>query len=211
MKKLSFTAAKKSPEYIKVSDGNKKLQPSKNLKYIIFSIPAIKTCPYATEMCKKLCYAIKAEKAYPSCKKAREYNYSATLNDDFVARMIFTINANLDRPGYKAAKKVVVRIHESGDFYSKDYFEKWVAIAEHFKSEKKVVFMAYTKSVNFVHDIPENMVVRFSLWDDTDPKQYEKAVAMGMPVYTAVEKFTSEPKKIVVVVKIVQLAVNVGH
>ncbi len=51
--------------------------------------------------------------------------------------------------------------------------------------------MAYTKSVRFFagEDIPENMVIRFSIWDDTAPEEIKIAMDMGLPVYTAVDKF----------------------
>ena len=145
----TFKAMKADPRYITVSEGNMKLKPDANTKYLIWSIPAIITCPFATEHCKKACYAIKAERCYPSAKASRAEHLEISKADDFVGRMIFTIEANLSRPGYKAAKRVVVRIHESGDFYSAEYAEKWLEIADHFKADKRVVFMAYTKSVDF--------------------------------------------------------------
>ena len=197
MKRMTFKAAKADRRYIPISEGNKKLVPTKEVRYLIWSIPAIVTCPYATEHCKAACYAIKAERAYPSCRRSRQAHYIDTMRADFIDRMIFTIQANLDRPCYKSAKKIVVRIHESGDFYSERYTNYWIEIAKHFAGDKRVVFMAYTKSVRFFQgkEIPENMVVRFSLWDDT--KASEKAIAdeMELPVYTAVDKFTNESKK----------------
>lgn len=192
----TFKAMKADPRYVTVSEKNMKLKPDANTRYLIWSIPAIITCPFATEHCKRACYAIKAERCYPSAKASRAEHFEISKANDFVERMIFTIEANLSRQVYKAAKRVVVRIHESGDFYSEKYAEKWLAIADHFKADKRVVFMAYTKSVDFFagKEIPENMIVRFSLWDDTDPAEAAKAAEMGLPVYTAVEKFTTETK-----------------
>lgn len=193
---MTFKAMKANARYITVSDGNKKLKPTANTKYIIWSIPAIKTCPGATAECIKNCYARKAEKCYPDVLPAREKHLEESKADDFVERMIFSIKANLDRPSYKAAKRVVVRIHESGDFYTAEYTDKWMEIARHFEDDSRVVFMAYTKSVWFFtgKQIPENMVVRFSLWDDTKAEDKALAESMDLPVYTAVEKFTNETK-----------------
>lgn len=192
----TFKAMKADARYITVSEKNKKLKPDANTKYLIWSIPAIITCPFATEHCKESCYARKSEKCYPDVLPARMRHLQESKRADFVERMIFTITANLNRPGYKAAKRVIVRIHESGDFYNAEYTEKWLEIADHFKADKRVVFMAYTKSVDFFagKEIPENMIVRFSLWDDTAPAEAAKAAEMGLPVYTAVEKFTTETK-----------------
>ena len=193
---MTFKEAKRSNKFRRLSEGNKKLKPNKFVKFLIWNLPAIVTCPFATELCKRFCYAIKAERCYPSARKARKDNYDKSLENSFVNDMIFTISTHLERRSYKTAKKVVVRIHESGDFYSKEYTKKWLAIARHFEDNDKIVFMAYTKSVEFFkgEEIPKNMVVRFSLWDDTDTKQAMLAVMLGMGIYTAVEKFTDEPK-----------------
>lgn len=189
--KMTFSQAKADPRYLTVSEGNRKLKPTKSVKYIIWNLLAIVTCPYATEHCKALCYAIKAERAYPSARKSREEHFKAALKADFIERMIFTIQANLDRPGYQNAKKIVVRIHESGDFFSKEYADAWRQIAEHFAGDKRVVFMAYTKSVRYFdgENIPKNMVVRFSIWDDTEAEEIKIAERNGFPTYSAVESF----------------------
>lgn len=189
--KMTFTAAKADPRYLTVSDGNKKLVPTKLVKYIIWNLPAILTCPFATDLCKKACYAIKAERCYPSAKASRISHFHDAMKADFVERMIFTIEANLSRPSYQTARRVVVRIHESGDFFAKFYADAWRTIAEHFAGNDKVVFMAYTKSVRFFdgETIPENMVVRYSVWDDTDPGEIAIAERNGLPTYSAVDSF----------------------
>ena len=58
---MTYASAKKDPRFLTLSEGNAKLKPTGAVKYLIWNIPAIKTCPYATEHCKKACYAIKAE------------------------------------------------------------------------------------------------------------------------------------------------------
>lgn len=72
-------------------DGNKKLVNTGSVRFMIWNLPAIKTCPYATAHCKKYCYAKKAENVYPDCLPCRERNFNETLKDDFVENMIFTI------------------------------------------------------------------------------------------------------------------------
>ena len=180
---------------ITISNGNLKLAPNDNVKYIIFNLLAVTTCPFRTAHCEASCYALKAERNYPDCKPCRERNLDATKTAGFIPNMIELIEETIKRPSYKNGKKIVVRIHESGDFYSQEYFNKWLAIANHFKDNKKLVFVAYTKSINFVHDIPANMVIRYSVWDDTEPDQIAKATALNLPIYTAVDKFQDEPKK----------------
>lgn len=190
-KAMTFAAAQADARYITVSDGNMKLVPTKETRYIIWNLPAIKTCPYATEHCKEKCYAIKAENQYPDARTSRAAHLEAAKKADFIERMIFTIAANLNRPSYKAAKQIIVRIHESGDFFNKVYADAWRTIADHFKYDPRVKFMAYTKSVRYFdgEEIPENMTIRYSIWDDTKPEEIALAVKNNLPTYSAVESF----------------------
>lgn len=193
---MTFKALTQDTRFIKLSEGNNKLVPNKDTKFLVWNLPSITTCPYATEHCKSFCYARKAEKAYPSVMPSRLAHLEASRKPDFVERMIFTIEAYLSKPSYKTAKKVVVRVHESGDFYSAEYMAKWFEIAEHFKGDHRIVFMAYTKSLVYInYNVPKNVVVRFSVWDDTEASQIELADKWGLPTYSAVDRFTNEPSQ----------------
>ena len=145
---LNYNELKKSDRYLNVNiDGNAKLKNNDRVRFMIWNLPAIKTCPFSTDMCRKSCYAKRAER-YPSCKNSRETNYIKSLQDDFIENMIFTIETELNTKKFNN-KKVVFRIHESGDFYSRHYYNKWVAIAKHFENNDNIVFLAYTKSIHF--------------------------------------------------------------
>ena len=148
-------------EPFKLSDGNKKLVPNATTAYAIWNLPAQDTCPFATLDCIKFCYAKKAERAYPTCLPARQRNYEASLRDDFVFRMVLTLLER--RKGCRKAR-LIVRIHESGDFYNADYVGKWLRIMENCKGED-IVFIAYTKSFPFFDgvELPENFSLRASL------------------------------------------------
>lgn len=187
---------------------NKKLVPNASTKFMIFSLPAIITCPNRCDACEKCCYAVKSEKAYPDCLPSRHRNLDFTKCVDFVDVMSAYIHKASDHHLYKKAKRIVFRIHESGDFYSQAYYNAWLQIARNCSDIENLVFMAYTKSIHFVAnggDIPANMTIRFSLWNDTEikgemykgtkPEDYELAKALNMPIYTAVESFTTESKK----------------
>ena len=193
-KTLSLAQAEKCPWWINFSEGNKKLKPTAKVKYLIFNLPAIITCPGATRNCIKYCYARKAERYYPTVLPSRQRNLERTKKDSFASDVILTIEAHLRRLSYQTAETIVIRIHESGDFYNREYTKAWLKIARHFVNNPKVVFMAYTKSIDFFQGlkIPNNMTIRFSLWNDTKPDQAKKAFDMGLPIYTAIDKFTIE-------------------
>lgn len=182
-------------------NGNKKLRNTAETRFIIWNLPAVKTCPYATEMCKKSCYARKAERVYPQVLPSRERNYSDSLGADFVDRMIYTIESELKSRKY-TGKQVVFRVHESGDFYNQEYAGKWVAIARHFSDRENLVFLAYTKSLvyliraGFGHpSFPHNFVVRSSLWADTSTANRDYTDLYNFPIYTALTRSDMDEKR----------------
>lgn len=179
---------------ITFSNGNKKLKSTKEVRFVIFNLPAMKTCLFSTAHCRKKCYAVKAEKMYPGCLPCRERNLKSSLAPDFTEKVIESLSRRFRHPAYKNAKKIYFRIHESGDFYSQEYFDKWVDIATAFP---RVTFLAYTKSLKFVLNSkktrPANFIIRYSLWDDSPIKDAETGKAC-FPTYTAWEMTDSQIK-----------------
>ena len=129
-----------------------------------FSIPAYKsasgklTCPFA-DSCVKYCYAQKGNyKRFPKIGELMEQRYLLSKQSIFVASMNIEI---------KKKKADAIRIHDSGDFYSKEYLEKWVTIA---KDNPTVKFYAYTKSIPLFigKELPTNMDIIFSTGSKKD-------------------------------------------
>jgi hypothetical protein len=62
-----------------------------------------------------------------------------------------------------------VRIHSSGDFYSRQYLSKWLTIAD---ALPHVHFYAYTKSVDMLKQydnvLPDNMTIIYSFGGTQD-------------------------------------------
>jgi hypothetical protein len=117
-----------------------------------FSLPAQKTCPKAGE-CKKFCYGNKGAYKFKNVIAIQELKYALTKSPHFINRMVAEVVAK--RAEY-------VRIHSSGDFYSREYFKNWIRIAELLP---KTTFYAYTKQVKLVKEyiLPDNFIVIFSL------------------------------------------------
>lgn len=151
--------------------GNSKLQKTAKefgVKIFNFSIPAGNdkatgkiTCPFAAD-CLKFCYAKKGAYRWSNVELALSRRYQATKESNFVE--LITNELNKVRKG----KQIYVRIHDSGDFYSPDYFQKWLEIA---RLNPSVRFYAYTKSHSFIRgnfNIPENMDLIFSLGSKND-------------------------------------------
>lgn len=185
------------------TNGNRKLRNTDKIRFMIWNLPAVKTCPFRTAMCEKSCYARKAERVYPQVLPSRERNYTATLSPDFVENMIFTIEKELSTKKYNG-KLTVFRIHESGDFYSLEYAQKWVTIARYFENNPQITFLAYTKSIRYFVDIaigygtprfPSNLIIRSSLWADTTAKNYGLTYKYEFPIYTAFDRKTMDDMK----------------
>ena len=100
------------PDY-RLSDGNTKLAKD---GIVSFNLIPIVHCPLAGE-CKNYCYATVGQQAFRSGVLRRARAFLATLQPDFVPRMIAEV-AKAVRRGAKA-----VRIHDSGDFYSFEYMQ----------------------------------------------------------------------------------------
>lgn len=181
---------------ISLSFGNKKLVSSKETMFVIWSIPAIKTCPFATKHCAESCYARKAERVYPDCLNARNKNWEFSKTDSFVPFMVDALHYIASLKAYKKAEHISIRIHESGDFYSVEYLKKWLEIAEACKDIPNIDFCAYTKSIPYLMQACKdgynlkNSKIHFlsSIWDDTKQERIEETFELNLPIYTAFEK-----------------------
>ena len=144
----------------KIKETSKKV----GLNIFNFSIPAYKsasgklTCPFA-DSCVKYCYAQKGNyKRFPKIGELMEQRYLLSKQSIFVASMNIEI---------KKKKADAIRIHDSGDFYSKEYLQKWISIAN---DNPTVKFYAYTKSIPLFigKELPSNMDIIFSTGSKKD-------------------------------------------
>jgi hypothetical protein len=140
-----------------------KIGNSKLSKVIaIFDLPAIKTCVNC-ELCKNTCYAMKAQRMYKHTKAFRDNNYNESLKESFVDK----INMELMQLRKKGIK--YIRIHSSGDFYSNEYLNKWIKIAE---LNRDLIFYSYTKAYKTKQlFLPDNLIIHQSYFE-IDNKPY---------------------------------------
>jgi hypothetical protein len=161
--------------YYSVKLGNLKISGNT----VMFNLPALKTCPGKGE-CAKYCYAEhKIQARYKTVQDSRERNYKYSKTHTFMADMIEILN----RITTKYTHIKYVRLHESGDFYSKTYLTKWTVIAEAFPD---ITFYAFTKSA-FIQDceLPDNMIMWYSHGGkfDKDYRSEENQAVVVQPGY----------------------------
>ena len=112
-----------------------KYQNDKLNHQFIFNLPVSK------EVCGRQCpgcYALKAQLRFPTTVTPyRERRLEASKQSDFVDRIVSELS--------KTRRKFVsVRIHESGEFHSQAYINKWQAIAQ---ALPNIQFYAFTKRI----------------------------------------------------------------
>jgi hypothetical protein len=114
---------------VSMSLGNLKLSADA----AVFNLPAGKEYGACLVDCPG-CYAKKAQLLYPQVLPSRLLNLKATKNESFVAHVVQLLTTY----GVEYC-----RIHESGDFYSQEYADKWTKIAQ---LCPEIQFFCYTKS-----------------------------------------------------------------
>lgn len=145
----------------------------------------LNVCPEAGS-CAKLCYARTGTYRFPTVLASHTRNLELTLDrpGDFIRDMCAELGSRRFRatgsprivdglPGtghlHPDVQKLletgapVVRIHDSGDFYSEDYLDCWLEIAWR---NPRVLFYCYTKSVSLFRAVigwPTNFLWCYSL------------------------------------------------
>ena len=117
-------------------------------RYSQWNLPAKKTCPFATILCKKFCYA-KRDERYDSVRLNRERSLAASKLANFADCMEHTIKTGFMMKRYIDAV-MILRIHESGDFYCMEYFRKWLDVFGRFESSENIIFTFYTKCFDYL-------------------------------------------------------------
>lgn len=150
-----------------LENGNDKTGNRGNIfdKIFVWNLPPVITCPGISDWCRKNCYnADDRYEKFPVFKWCE--NLWWVLNDK--KKLYEKISLQLKE---WEKKKTAVRIHSSGDFFSKDYIAFWKDIIH---KNPDIYFWAYTRSWavdELVDDIIElntlnNMKLILS-WDQT--------------------------------------------
>ena len=207
-----FTQLNTTMNLLNFSTGNAKLG-----KRLIFSLPAGYSCPHAG-VCKTMadrttgkitdlpqengpswqdyrCFAAMAE-TRPGVRESRWSNW------DLIKEVMYSVDrpeekltllTQLIHDSIQAAQPVrepcdLVRVHESGDFYTELYFRSWLQAA---RQNPDIKFYAYTKSLGMWyesrHVIPDNFYLTASVGGTLDyliPRYPEVFYRVAYVVYT---------------------------
>lgn len=147
----------------------KKTSESNGIALFNFGTPALRskrtgmvTCPMAG-LCASACYAQHGAYSWPTVNNAYEERLAISLTDDFIPLM----NAEIKLEQLRNKLPMFIRIHDSADYYSEEYFNKWLTIM---RNNPNVQFYAYSKMVSLHKrtELPSNYTVIFSLGGKED-------------------------------------------
>lgn len=116
-----------------------------------YGLPADKTC---LQKCAG-CFALQGAYIWPVVKNAYQARLDHSKSENFISDMIKEIEK------LKKRGPVIIRIHDSGDFYSLKYLKAWAMIMNY---HSEVKFYAYTKYIARLKavELPANFTVIFS-------------------------------------------------
>lgn len=123
-------------------------ETGEKIRYAQYNVRAVKDCPFRSAGCEAVCYATKGNHVFPSCIESRERAYRESLSPFFADTILYTIAVEKLSKRYKDAV-MLIRIHESGDFYSVQYLRKWIQVWRSVEHDDGVRFVFYTKSFPF--------------------------------------------------------------
>jgi hypothetical protein len=139
----------------------------------ILSLPAGHTCKFAN-LCRSnanqetgkitdgphtefRCYAATSEALFKNVRKSRWGNYELLKSAGSVIETAALIERSIPR---RDGKTKLVRFHQSGDFFTQNYFDAWLLVAKH---NPGLIFYGYTKALPFwirrLNEIPSNFKI----------------------------------------------------
>lgn len=134
-----------------------------------FGLPSGKafSCPGATSVCEKVCYAGKLEKVYKGVKDVLLNNWDLLRNADQLEMeaLLYQMIDEFDKDCVKRNAEKLFRIHWDGDFFNETYTHAWKNVIKAFPA---IQFWVYTRSdfaVPILTDV-DNLSLYFSTDDD---------------------------------------------
>lgn len=124
------------------------------------------TCPNARH-CVAGCYAKSGAYLWSNVAQAYENRLSLSRGKGFEQVIMYHIDKLLSK--HKDGL-ILIRVHDSGDFYSPAYQKAWYNIALQYSGQHRVKFYAYTKMVSQSESIPkpDNFELIYSLGGSED-------------------------------------------
>jgi hypothetical protein len=134
-----------------------------------FGLPSGKaySCPGATSVCEKICYAGKLEKVFKGVKAVLLTNWEQLkdASQEQMEALLYQMIDEFDKDCDKRNAERLFRIHWDGDFFSDTYTVAWSNVIKAFP---KIQFWVYTRSDFAIPILTgiDNLALYFSTDDD---------------------------------------------
>jgi hypothetical protein len=130
-----------------------------------FGLPSGKqySCPGATSVCEKICYAGKLERIFPSVRDTLLHNWN-TIKDadhDTMVSLLDDMITAFELECKARDAKQLFRIHWDGDFFSDTYAYAWRNVIDRHKDTQFWVYTRVESAARILADIP-NLSLYFS-------------------------------------------------
>lgn len=143
-----------------------------------FGLPAGKaySCPGATSVCEKVCYAGKLEKVFKGTRENLMHNWNLITNASpvemyrLLSEMIAEFVGDCDR---RNAEKLF-RIHWDGDFFSDLYTYAWASVIKDYPEVRFWVYTRVESAARILNGIPN-----LSLYFSTDSENTDTAQVLA--------------------------------
>lgn len=139
-----------------------------------FGLPSGKaySCPGATSVCEKICYAGNLERIYKGVKDILVKNWEQLKDAKYetMVQLLDEMITDFEKDCEKRNADKLFRIHWDGDFFSVQYAIAWATVI---KKHSDVQFWAYTRSA-FAVPVLKN-IVNLGLYFSADDANFELA------------------------------------
>ena len=184
---------------LKLETGNKKIGKSGRFYNSVFvwNLPAVSTCPCASDWCLSHCYNADArKKIFPTDRWAQNW-WMIENEPQILANNIINQIKNSPKPS-------AIRVHSSGDFYCENYIKFWQNIAQELN---ETIIWAYTRSwisSKLIYELNKLQSLKnvelFASWDSTmeinPPNVWRKCIVLND--VNQAEKIEQENRKYII-------------
>lgn len=168
-----------------------------------FGLPSGKaySCPGATSVCEKICYAGNLERIYKGVKEILVDNWNQLKDEDQLGMeaLLYQMIDEFDKDCEKRNAEKLFRIHWDGDFFSETYARAWRNVILAFPT---IQFWVYTRSgfaVPILKDI-DNLSLYYSADDANFEEAEDLKATHGVKLAYLAENFAAGKEKMLEIV-----------
>lgn len=146
------------------------------------------SCPGATSICEKICYAGRLERMRPSVKNVMLHNWDLLKDADLNAMEALLVDmlTDFEAECEKWSAPKAFRIHWDGDFFNDTYAQAWANTIKRFPN---IRFWAYTRVPSAAAVLKLANLENLALYFSGDAENINIARESGLPIAMLADTF----------------------